>query len=293
MTWWTLCCASQANLVLFTLCLFCYVSERFWAALLSVACWSECISHPEICVYLRKVKWQTCICFCFFTETEKILLVYVAKGKRHDAMLGKCFLRTARLGWDWRGDRGYAAKMWILWWEESVWRGVWTQTHRLPAGRWNSVHLWLQWPRAAGTREGQEETRFGNVVMFFFFFDDYHTWYRFISLKRFLFFFFWQNMLWRWTHRSLWRCHAGSATRWPWTTRDRFTPGVWAQMDSWVWITLKNVYVCQGKFGTMLALIRLTKYFGQFCVIRQKKWVFWHKSAYFIWDHMTRDNHLL
>lgn len=153
--------------MLFKLCLFCYVSERFLAALLSVACWSECILQPEICVYLRKAKWQTSICFfvLFFTETE-ILLVYVAKGKRHDAMLGKCFLRTAGLGWDWWGDRGYATKMWIPWWEESVWRGVWTQTHRLPAGRWNSVHLWLQWPRAAGTREGQEETRFGNVLIF-------------------------------------------------------------------------------------------------------------------------------
>lgn len=74
-------------------------------------------------------------------------------------MLGERFLRTVRLGWDRRGDRGGAEEVRVLSREASVRRGVWPQAHSLPAGGRDGVHLWLQRPGAAGTREVQEETR--------------------------------------------------------------------------------------------------------------------------------------
>lgn len=103
-------------------------------------------------------------CCCSYTETA-ILFLHVASGQSHDAMLGKCFLRTARLGWDWWGDRGHPTEMWLFRWEESVWRGVRTQAHCLPPRRWDGVYMWLQWPRPTGTREGKKETRYSNTML--------------------------------------------------------------------------------------------------------------------------------
>lgn len=45
-----------------------------------------------------------------------------------------------------------------------------------------------------------------------------------------------------------------SHTHWPSMTKDRFSPGVLAQMDSWDSTTLRNVCVYLGKFSTVLVL---------------------------------------
>lgn len=81
------------------------------------------------------------------------------EGGVGNAVLGKCFLRSARFGRDRWGDCGGAPEMWFLSWEAGVRYWMWPTAHHISTGRRDCVHLWLQWHWAAGAREVSKETR--------------------------------------------------------------------------------------------------------------------------------------
>lgn len=106
-----------------------------------------------------------CLCFmklwwCYFCRVKCIL----QRGESHHAVLGKRLLRTARPGRDRRRDCSWAAEVWLFSREASERHWLRPQTHGLPAGRWDRLHLRLQRPGPAGSRQVQEETRLGTFM---------------------------------------------------------------------------------------------------------------------------------